>query len=93
VRLIDSRKQILEGYGHQVLRVGLTNCKGKKCIRACAPSFLVVFVAPHIAILCARRITFSECNESIANYVECQLILVIPVSVVKKLLLNVSSEL
>jgi hypothetical protein len=24
---INSRKQKLEGYGHQVLRVGLTNCK------------------------------------------------------------------
>jgi hypothetical protein len=59
----------------------------------CAPSFLAVFVAPRVAILCGRRICFSECNESIVNCVEGQLILVIPVPVVNKLLSNVSSEL
>jgi hypothetical protein len=90
---IDSRKQTLEAYGHQVPRVGLTNCKGENRIRACAPSFFLVFVAPRVAILCGRRISFSECNESIVNCVERQLILVIPVPVVIELLLNVSSGL
>jgi len=52
--------------------------------KAYAPSFFVIFGA--------RRIFF-EWNESTVNRVKCQLILVIPVPIVKELLLNVSSGL